>query len=98
MGTSLGDLQQLAMLAVERLGEYAYADAIRRELLEVAGRDVAVATVHVTLVRLEDRGLVVSTKSGSPPRRYFRLTPEGRRTLEAAWGALSRMWDGLEPS
>lgn len=86
------------MLAVARLGEDAFADAIRRELLAVAGRDVAVATVHVTLVRLEDRGLVTSEKLGSPPRRYFHLTPEGRQALEASWTALSRMWDGLAPS
>lgn len=95
---NLGDLQHLTMLAVARLGDGAYADAVRRELLAVADREVAVATVHVTLVRLEDQGMVASEKRGSPPKRYFELTPEGRSALEASWSALRRMWDGLAPS
>lgn len=95
---NLGDLQQLTMLAVARLGADAYADAVRRELLAVADRDVAVATVHVTLVRLEDRGMVASEKRGSPPKRYFALTPEGREALDASWSALRRMWDGMAPT
>lgn len=100
---NLGDLQQLVMLAVARLGDEAYGDRIRRELLGVAGRDVAVSTVYVTLVRLEDQGLVSSEKNGRPgqggrARRYFRLTPAGWTALEASREALVRMWDGVEPA
>lgn len=99
--TSLGELQQLSMLAVARLGERAYGDAIRRELEEVAGRDVAVSTVYVTLVRLEDQGLVASEKrdaesgAGSRERRYFRLTAEGWAALRSARAAFERMWAGV---
>lgn len=101
---TLGDLQQLSMLAVARLGDGAYGSAIREELRKVAGREVAVSTVYVTLVRLEDQGLVASEKTEPDPgeggrgRRYFRITPEGWRALEASRGALARMWDGVEPA
>ena len=96
---SLGDLQQLTMLAVARLGGEAFADAVRQELSEVAERDVAVATVHVTLVRLEKQGLVRSDRRPPEPggreRRYFTLTPEGAEALSAARRAHERMWHGV---
>ena len=102
---SLGDLQQLTMLAVARLDQHAFGGAIRDELERVAGRTVSISTVYVTLVRLENQGLVTSTREesessgrGGKPRRYFQLTPAAWESLEAARGALYRMWDGLEPA
>ena len=98
---SLGDLQQLAMLAVARLGEGAYGAAIRDELGDVAGRQVSVQTVWVTLVRLEEQGLAASTEVAAPgggrPRRVFRLTPEGWRALQDARASMGRMWEGVVP-
>ena len=102
---ALGDLQQLTMLAVARLGEQAFGGAIRDELERVAGRTVSISTVYVTLVRLENQHLVTSQREdsnvpgrGGKPRRYFRLTPNAWKSLEASRGALDRMWDGLEPA
>ena len=98
---NLGDLQQLVMLAVARLGKDAYGAAIREELLRVAGRKVAVPTVYVTLVRLEEQGVVESIEAPRPEgvggraRRVFRLTPTGWRALEDARRAMARMWDGI---
>jgi len=98
---SLGDLQQLAMLAVVRLGDEAYGAAIRDELGRVAGRDVSVQTVWVTLVRLEEQGLTASGEVAAPeggrPRRIFRLTPDGWRALQGARASMARMWEGVVP-
>ena len=66
---SLGELQQLAMLAVARLGADAYGAAIQDELAAVADRRVSVPTVYVTLIRLEDRGLVQSREE-PPPEQW----------------------------
>lgn len=98
---SLGDLQQMTMLAVVRLGPDAYGAAIRAELLKVAGRSVSVPTVYVTLVRLEEQGLVTSTdvsregEGGGRARRVFRLTAKGWKALDQARVAMERMWDGI---
>ncbi len=98
---SLGDLQQVAMLAVARLGADAYGAAIRDELLHVAERKVSVQTVWVTLVRLEKQGLVDSTESPREEgrrgraRRVFRLTPAGWNALDMARASTARMWDGV---
>jgi PadR family transcriptional regulator PadR len=97
----LGDLQQMTMLAVARLGKEAYGAAVRDELLAVAGRKVAVPTVYVTLVRLEEQGLVESFEApgagerGGRARRVFRLTAAGWQELDQARAALSRLWEGV---
>jgi len=98
---SLGELEELAMLAVARLDDDAYGASVRRELEERASRSVAIATVYVTLMRLEDKGLVSSRMSepepvqGGKARRLFRLTREGARALWEARRIHERMWEGI---
>ncbi|MGD2071593.1 MAG: PadR family transcriptional regulator [Gemmatimonadota bacterium] len=100
---SVGDLQYLTLLAVARLGEEAFARRIRRTLRDVAGREVSVSTVFVTLTRLEDRGLLRSVRGDPPARggrrvRIFALTDEGWDAVRATRRASDRMWKGLEPA
>lgn len=98
---SLGELQQMTMLAVARLGEDAYGAVIRDELRDVAGREVSVPTVYVTLVRLEEQGLVSSMDvapedgRGGRARRVFALTPAGWEALQSARAAMFRLWEGV---
>lgn len=100
----LGDLQQLTLLAVARLGNEAFGGAVRDELEQVAQRKVSISTVYVTLVRLENQGLVTSTREevrpdrGGKAKRYFKLTPRSWSALEASRDALTRMWQGVQPA
>lgn len=99
---SIGDLQNLTMLAVARLGPSAFAREIRDLLAEEAGREVSVSTVFVTLTRLEDHGLLTSTQGQPPsrggrPTRIFSVTEAGWLALRAARDASERLWEGLEP-
>lgn len=99
---TLGDLQNLTMLVVARLGPRAFAREIRVVLAEVAGRDVSVSTVFVTLTRLEDRGLLTSSPGEAPARggrqtRIFSLTKTGWAALRRTRDASERLWAGLEP-
>jgi PadR family transcriptional regulator, regulatory protein PadR len=100
----LGELEQTVMLAVLRLGHDAYGAAIQRELQERIGRDVTIATIYVTLTRLEAKGLVASEFAegggarGGRAKRMFRLESEGMEALHRARESLARMWDGLEGS
>jgi DNA-binding PadR family transcriptional regulator len=98
---ALGELQQLLMLALLRLEEDAYGAAIRRELAEVAGRKLSISSVYVTLVRMEEQGLVASRDgevpaTGGRPRRCFRPTDSGLEALKATRGAADKMWSGVE--
>jgi PadR family transcriptional regulator PadR len=98
---SLGDFEQLVLLALVRLGAEAYGVSIHNEIVRRAGRDVTVATVYKTLERLELKGFAVSTvgeptaERGGRRKKHFRIQPSGRRALAHALGSLRRMADGL---
>lgn len=99
---TLGDLQNLTMLAVARLGRRAFAREIRTLLAEVAEREVSVSTIFVTLTRLEDQGLLKSAQGEAPTRggrrvRIFSLTETGWEALRRTRKASERLWSGLEP-
>lgn len=98
---SLGDLEHLLMLAVAQLGEDAYGAAIQKLIEENAGRDATIATIYVTLVRLEKKGLVASRREGPTPvrggksKRCFQLTPRGVEVLKDARAVYDRMWKSV---
>ena len=98
----IGELEQLLMLAVARLGSSAYGAEIQREIEELADRSLTISTIYVTLTRLEEKRLVRSTKAAPTPvpggksKRVFRLTPAGVRALKASKAVLERMWQGLD--
>ena len=100
-GEYLGEFEQLVLLALVRLGDDGYGLAVRRELGERAGREVAIGAVYATLDRLEQKGLV-SSKLGEPTaerggraKRIFHLTGEGARALQRSQQAMGRMLEGL---
>ncbi len=99
---SLGGFQQLVMLAVLRLADAAYGSTIQRELEQTAGRSVSIATVYVTMERLEKKGLVDSWLADPTPvrggraKRFYRLTEDGLRILGDTRDELGRMWAGVE--
>lgn len=100
--STLGDLEFLVLLAILRLGESAYGVPIARELDRRAGRNLSRATVHVTLQRMEEHGLVASELSpprddrGGRPRRYYRVLEPGLELARRSKDVYSRMWEGLD--
>jgi len=102
MGDNLGDFEQLVMLAVMRLDDDAYGTSIRDELKTRAEREVSPGAIFTTLERLESRGLVTSrygeptAERGGRSKRFYRLSPEGRRSLAKAVRIARRMVQGLE--
>ena len=98
----LGEFEQLALLAVMRLGDEAYGARIQRELEATAGRQASISAIYITLTRLQDKGLVASWMGeptevrGGKARRFFRVEPEGVAALHQSREQLLSMWDGLE--
>lgn len=97
----LGDLEQLVLLAVMRLGEDAYAVSVRDEIRGRAGRSVSRGAVYVTLDRLERKGLLTSDlgeptpERGGKAKRLFSLRPDGVAALRASLGEIRSMTTGL---
>jgi len=100
---TLGEFEQLILLAVVRLGDDAYGVTIRREIEARTGRDVAIGALYTSLDRLERKGFVASAMSeptserGGRSKRHFRLKPSGAAALRQSRERLARMWRGLSP-
>lgn len=103
MPDHLTDLELLLLLSVVRLPEGAHAGAIQEELERNARRHVSLGSIHVTLGRLEEQGLVRSRKGsprarqGGKARRLYRVTEEGREAMEHTRAVFERMWKGVAP-
>lgn len=98
----LGEFEQLALLAVMRLGDAAHGARIQAELESTAGRGASISAIYITLTRLEDKGLVSSwmgeptAERGGKARRFFKVLPEGVAALDRSRSRLLSMWAGLE--
>lgn len=99
----LGTFEEQVLLAVVRTARApeaggAYGMAVRRELEEVAGREVAIGAVYATLDRLEAKGLVASARgdTGASSRRVFAVTPRGARALVDSREMRERLWRGVD--
>ncbi len=97
----LGEVEQLVLLAVLRLGhEEAYAVPIRALIQHEAGVDLSRGTIYVTLERLERKGYVTSWFSepqavrGGKARRHYRLKAPGLTAVRAAKRAVDRLAAG----
>ena len=99
---SIGEFEQLVMLAILRIGEDASANSIIEEIRSETGRRVLRPAVYVALRRLEEKGMVSSSDSegtaerGGRKRREFRVEGEGLQRLRDSRRALLRMWDGVQ--
>lgn len=95
---SLGEFEQIVLLAVLALGDAAYAVPVRREIRRLTSRDVARGAIYVTLDRLEQKGYLASrlgeptAARGGRARRYYRATPTARAALRRSRHALEKLW------
>jgi len=100
--STLGEFEQLVLLALARQGADAYGVSICQDIGDRTGRDVSLGAVYKTLERLETKGLVRSRIGDPTPERggrrkkHYRLAAAGERALRLSIGALRRMTDGLE--
>jgi|SRR6185312_4570304 PadR family transcriptional regulator PadR len=97
----LGEMELMVLLAVTRLGDEAYGVPISKELLTLAGREVALGSIYAALDRLEEKDFVSSSlgdptpQRGGRAKRYFRVTPTGLRALKMTRAALTNLWSGV---
>jgi PadR family transcriptional regulator PadR len=98
----LGELEQIVLLAVLRLGDHAYAIPILEQIEQHAGRRIARGALYTVLARLEQKGCLRSrlgeplAERGGRARRYFTVTVPAVRALKQQRAALLRLWRGLE--
>ena len=94
----LGEFEELVLTMVGILQDAAYGNMIVNEIKERLGRGVALSAVHVTLYRLEDKGLVKSRMGGATAtrggrrKRIFSVTNAGLAMLRNVKEARMDLW------
>jgi DNA-binding PadR family transcriptional regulator len=100
-GGSLGEFEQVVLLAILRVGEGAYGVSIRAEIEARTGRDPAPGALYTTLDRLEEKGFVTSEMGDPTPqrggraKRFFRVTGSGVEAVARAQQSYRRLMEGL---
>ena len=95
---SIGEFEELCLLAVGILGDDAYGISVKREVEDRAGRGVTISTIHSTLIRLEQKGLLASHMGGASEsrggraKRLFELTAAGKQAILEARDLRNDMW------
>src|SRR5688500_9179803 len=99
---ALGEFEQIVLLAIVQIGDGVYGVPIVEEIERRTGRRVAPAAVHITLRRLESKGLVTSwlgdptPERGGKARRHVKITRAGVEGLRASRKVIDQMWHGLD--
>ncbi len=98
----IGEFEELVLLAVCILEGEAYGVSVKKEVEKHSGRTILLGAVHITLYRLQDKGLLKSEmggntdKRGDRRKRLFKVTKTGMKYLRAAQDVRQKMW-GLIP-
>lgn len=96
----LGEVEQLVLLAILRLGDGAYAVPIRDEITHQTGVELSRGTIYVTLDRLERKGYIRSwfadptPEPGGKSRRCVAIERDGIMALRAAQRMVDRLRAG----
>src|SRR5262245_45813530 len=99
---SLGEFEQVVLLAVLRLGDEAYAVSVQTEIERCTGRALSRGSIYITLDRLETKGYLRSRLADPTPerggraKRYYSLRPIAVEALKESRRALVTLWRGLE--
>jgi len=100
--STLGEFEQVVLLAILRLADEAYAVTVRDEIVRCTGRDVSRGSIYITLDRLETKGYLRSRLADPTPerggraKRYYALRPRAVEALRESRRALVALWRGLE--
>ncbi len=99
---TLGEFEQLVLLALVRLRDNAYGATVHEEVQKRTHRPISISAVYTTLDRLEEKGLVESQMGDPTPRRggrrkkFFSLRPQGAEALSHSYRIFREMTRGLE--
>ncbi|HZY82395.1 MAG TPA: helix-turn-helix transcriptional regulator [Cyclobacteriaceae bacterium] len=94
----LGELEELALLAIASLVSNAYGVSVKELLEERTGRTMTIGALHSTITRLEEKGYVTSylgeptQERGGRRKRLYELTKSGKAALHEAKSIRDDLW------
>lgn len=102
MNESLGEFEQVVLLAILRLGEEAYGASIRAEIEKCTGREPTPGAMYTTLDRLEQKEMLISrmgeptAERGGRAKRFFKVTRTGTAAVVRAQRSYQNLLEGLK--
>lgn len=99
---TVGEFEQVVLLAILRLKDSAYGVSIRNEITACTEREPSPGSLYTTLDRLEEKGLVTSRfgdptpERGGRAKRFFEVTEKGIRGVARAQRSYQRLMVGVE--
>ena len=94
----LGEFEELVLTMVCILGNDSYGNRIVEEVQKQLGRNISLSAVHITLYRLEDKGMVTSyyggatAKRGGRRKRFFQISNAGKNVLMDIQSQRKKLW------
>lgn len=99
----LGEFEMLVLLSILRQGDAPYANRVREDLEENAGRRVTRGALYRTLDRLSEKRFVrwelapsEVPERGGHPMRKLAVTPEGLDAVRESRAVILGFLDGLD--
>lgn len=86
----LGELEELALLALMKLGSDSYGVPIHQTIEDATGRFISIGSIYATLDKLERNGFVSSrmgeatAERGGRAKKYFKIEGAGMKALKEA--------------
>jgi DNA-binding PadR family transcriptional regulator len=99
---TLGEFEQVVLMAILRLGEAAYGVSIRQEITACTQREPSPGALYTTLDRLEERGFVTSRfgdptpQRGGRAKRFFQVTPQGIASIARVQRDYQKLLRGIQ--
>ena len=100
---SIGEFEEVILLTVAVLYENAYGISIKQDIENRLGRKVSVGAMRTALGRLEKKGFLKSEFGeatairGGKRKRYYRVTPYGKKALEQVMETRKKLWEAIPP-
>jgi len=102
--SKLGEFELLVLLSILRQDDAPYANRVRADLEDNAGRQVTRGALYRTVDRLNEKGFLewemepsdVPARGGHPMRR-LRVTDDGLDAVRQAREVLVTFFDGVAP-
>lgn len=101
MRQTIGEFEEIVLLVVAAQHDQAYGLSVTMAIEEQLKRTVKLSSVHTSLYRLEEKGLVLSrvgdttTERGGRKKRHFVITEQGKRALLASREDRQLLWQQI---
>ncbi len=98
---SIGEFEELVLLMVAALHDEAYGVTILENLEEKQNKKVNISAIHVTLKRLEDKGLVISryggitSDRGGRRKKFYIITALGKKVLDSQYALRTSLYQQI---